>query len=488
MSIIDTLKKEFQRAEIARAGRIGAAEDVREVGDLNENVPLSKIEVPSEVVNLQLKKQELRGEAAALARFADFFVSTEGGQTYVYREVVDPELGEPVLHRQTVKSFHELYAGETVIMPTGAQPISRVWFASAQRTTYPQGLALLPEQTAPKGVYNLWRGFGFQPDAGATALSVRGALWHLKYIICSGDQSAYRYLLGWLGHAVQNPEKQAEVAVVMIGGRGTGKGVVGGWFRSMFGAHGTHIQSADHLTGKFNGHLKCSVALFVDEAFFVGDRQGNNKLKSLITEDRSMLEGKYMAASPSKNRLKIMMATNDEHAVVAGSDERRFFVTRVSDRMKQNHLYFGALTDWWAQGGGSAFLGFLQRLDLRDFNTRQVPQTSALADQKLQSLTGLDAWLYECLQQHEDAWERMREQPTTSLAAQFKYYCDNQGGRYKYENTSPISVSRGIRRWIDVERRRETSKNRNWLLILPPLHTARDQFADKLKILIDWDC
>ena len=487
MSVIDSLKKEFERAEMKSAENAGGAEEGSDLADRGEVVSGNKLVIPADVVSLQHKKRELSGEEAALARFEDHFVSVEGGQTYIYRETTDPELGERSLQWQTVKSFHDIYAGETVMTSRGAQSVSRIWFNSAKRRTYPEGMKLLPGQEAPPGVYNLWSGFGFEPDTSATLSSVRKALWHLKYVICDGDKDAYSYLLYWLASAVQYPERQAEVAIVMIGGRGTGKGVVGGWFRSIFGSHGMHIQSADHLTGKFNGHLKAAVGLFVDEAFFVGDRQGNNKLKSLITEDRSMLEAKYMSASATRNRLKIMMATNEDHAIAAGSDERRYFVTRVSDRKKQDHAYFRDLTNWWDAKGNRAFLALLQRLNLTDFNIRKVPQTRALFDQKLQSLSGLDAWMYDLLQGGEVRWEKGREKATVDFAAQFKWYCGDSGGRYRYENTSPEAVSKGLRRWLNVERRRESSGSRRWMLVLPDLDKARRQFAEKLKVQIDWD-
>lgn len=487
MSVIDNLKKDFERAEMKRAENAGNAEEGSDLAGRGEVVSGDKLVIPAEVVSLQHKKRELSGEEAALARFEDHFVSVDGGQTFVFREIVDPELGEASLQRQTVKSFHELYAGKTIPTSLGAQPVSRIWFNSAKRRTYPEGMKLLPGQKAPPGVYNLWTGFGFEPDTSGTLSSVRKALWHLKYVICDGDKDAYRYLLYWLASAVQYPERQAEVAIVMIGGRGTGKGVLGGWFRSMFGSHGMHIQSADHLTGKFNGHLRGAVALFVDEAYFVGDRQANNKLKSLITEDRCMLEGKYMSASAAKNRLKIMMATNDEHAIFAGSDERRFFVTHVSDKKKQDHAHFRDLTSWWNAGGNRAFLALLQRLNLTDFNIRKVPQTRALADQKLQSLSGLDAWLYELLQLGEVGWERVRRNNATAFATIFKTYCDNSGGRYRYENTSPLAVSKGLRRRLNVDRLRESSVGRQWVLVLPGLDEARRQFAETLKVQIDWD-
>ena len=181
------------------------------------------------------------------------------------------------------------------------------------------------------------------------------------------------------------------------------------------------------------------------------------------------------------------MATNEDHAIAAGSDERRYFVTRVSDRKKQDHAYFRDLTSWWDAKGNRSFLALLQRLNLADFNIRKVPQTRALADQKLQSLTGLDAWLYELLQGSEVKWKKSRKHAAVEFAAQFKWYCDDSGGRYRYENTSPTAVSKGLRRWLDVDRIRESSGSRRWMLVLPDLDKARRQFAEKLKVQIDWD-
>jgi hypothetical protein len=91
------------------------------------------------------------------------------------------------------------------------------------------------------------------------------------------------------------------------------------------------------------------------------------------------------------------------------------------------------------------------------------------------------------LQQEEASWESGRERSAVSLAAQFKVYCDDSGGRYKYENTSPIAVSKGLRRWLDVDRRRESSGSRQWVLALPDLEEARRQFATKLNVTIHWD-
>jgi len=115
---------------------------------------------------------------------------------------------------------------------------------------------------------------------------------HIRSILCSGDDRVFEYLLSWLARCVQKPERPAEVAIVMCGGRGTGKGAFVRAFGSIFGQHFTHISQARHLTGNFNAHLEDSVVLFVDEGFWAGDKQGEAVLKHLITEPSMMIERK----------------------------------------------------------------------------------------------------------------------------------------------------------------------------------------------------
>ncbi len=412
-------------------------DDIKAKLEDQDIVPLT---VPADIMNLEQKKLSLSGEEAALARFEGHFIVSDGGKTWVCSETVDPELGTLTIEQISPTAFKDLYAPETAMTAKGKQQAAPLWLRAEGRPTYPGGFALLPEQTAPPGVYNLWRGFGCKPDKDATFWNARPFLWHTKYVICGG-------------------------------GRGTGKGTLRRCFRDIFGAHGTHIQSPEHLTGRFTGHLRSTISLFVDEAFFA--------------EDRIMLESKNMNAYPAKNRLKIMMATNKQFAISAGIDERRFFVVKVSDRAKQYHAYFQRLNQWWETDGSSALLTLLQRIDLSEFNIRKVPNTAALDQQKLEALTGLDAWLFEKLQ-NEENWKQ--KWLAEEISRNFGWYCDQKGGRYKYENTSPRAVGKGLRRWLEVNRKREQgTQNRRWVLMLPELHEARRQFATKLDMKIDWN-
>ena len=94
-------------------------------------------------------------------------------------------------------------------------------------------------------------------------------------------------------------------------------------FGSLWGRHFLHISSAKHLVGQFNAHLRDCCFLFADEAFFAGDRSHESVLKTLVTEDMIIVEGKGVDAEPSPNYVHLMMASNSDWVVPSGPDERR---------------------------------------------------------------------------------------------------------------------------------------------------------------------
>ena len=252
------------------------------------------------------------------------------------------------------------------------------WLSHPDRRTFDR-IALSPAGTVPSDTYNLWRGWGVEPKVGDWST----IQWHLLNVICSGDEESYQWLLLWITRCVQHPELRAEVAVVLRGKKGAGKGVVAQMLLRLFRHHGLHISNSRHLLGNFNQHLLDALFLFCDEAFWTGDKQGEGVLKALITEPRLMIEPKYVNAFSVPNRLKIMMASNAEWVVPATADERRFFVLDVAESKCGDSAYFERL--FGAIGGPElpALLHDLLALDLTGFEHRTAPHTHALNRQKL---------------------------------------------------------------------------------------------------------
>ena len=258
------------------------------------------------------------------------------------------------------------------------------WIEHADRRQY-NGIIYAPGGTS-KGMFNLWTGFSCEPTEGDCDLYLK----HLQDNICSGDDAHYEYLINWMAHAVQHPDRQGEVAVIMRGKEGTGKGVAAKGFGYLFGPHFRHLVHGKHLTGHFNAHLQQASVVYGDEAFFAGDRAHESTLKALITEETLHIEPKGVDAFEVRNRIHLIMSSNSDWVIPAGAEARRYFVLNVSDACMQNHRYFAAIAQAMETGGREALLFHLLNRDLSSFNVGLVPQTGALAQQKAHTRRGID--------------------------------------------------------------------------------------------------
>jgi hypothetical protein len=273
---------------------------------------------------------------------------------------------------QTFDDFAKRYSHRSIATKTerGTKDISvgKYWLGHPGRRQF-EGVTFDPSAPAVKGnKLNLWQGFAVDPVRGDWHLMER----HIQEVLGSGDPRAYDYIVGWDAWMFQYAAKPAEVAIVFRGDEGTGKGVKAKCLMDIFGVHAKPISQERQLTGDFSGHLQHCVFLFVDEAFWVGSKGIEGRLKSLLTEETITIEPKYVNAFPVPNRLHIMMASNEEWVVPAGPNSRRFQVFDVSNRYMQNADYFARLYEELNNGGREAMLFDLLRMDLRGWHPRRT--------------------------------------------------------------------------------------------------------------------
>jgi hypothetical protein len=190
----------------------------------------------------------------------------------------------------------------------------------------------------------------------------------------------------------QQPHRQGEVAVIIRGPKGAGKGIFFQYLRKAWGQHGAYISNAKHLIGNFNAHLRDCVMLFADEAFYAGDRQHESVLKALVTEPVLPIEAKHQNLILVQNMLHIGMASNSEWVVPASHDERRYYVRDASDHRVGQRKYFADIIAQMENGGLAAMIWDMLHLDISRFDVRDVPETPALIEQKKHSLDSLDRW------------------------------------------------------------------------------------------------
>ena len=281
------------------------------------------------------------------------------------------------------------------------------WLEHWNRKEYTDGIVFEPS-TYVNGIeehatihgnkLNLWQRYSVEPKQGE-----HGALnrihAHITDIICDCDVESVEYLYNWIARCFQYPNENGQVAVALKGEKGSGKGTLGKLIKLIFGQHALQIFNAKHLVGNFNGHLADCCFLFADEAFFAGDKAHENIQKGLITEDMIIIERKGIDAEPMKNRLKILMASNNDWIAPATKDERRYFVRDVSSKKIGNTDYFKALhRDINNPDIQAAFLYEMLHRDISTFNVSKAPDTAALKHQRAQSLDSFGKYWLDVLQ------------------------------------------------------------------------------------------
>jgi len=438
-----------------------------------------------------------------------YAVVDDNGTTCVVYRRYDDALNRDYVVKSSFHDFRNLYLNQHVtITDAKGRPKSRtyadVWLSHPDRRTYKSGLKFLPGVSeSPDGVYNLWGGWSVDPLPGDWSLMKA----HIRDVICSGNEQHYEYLFNWLARAVQQPGVQGEVAVVLRGERGTGKGAFARAFGLLFGQHFLHLSDARHLTGNFNAHLRDACVVFADEAFYAGDKQHEGQLKRIVTEPTLMIEPKYRDAAPARNCLHVIVSSNEEWVVPAGADERRFFVLDVSQCKQKNFPYFAALEAELRHGGAAAMLYDLQRRDLTNFNVRDVPSTLALLDQKAQSFRGPEAWWYETLVDGVPPVEVL--DPDVSLLDRdwtpptqdweqpirvgrdglYADYLDFSKRTREYRPTPKSQFGKALRKFVPAlaEERPRQGAGRSRLYVIPPLAECRASFEKLIGGSLAWE-
>jgi hypothetical protein len=220
-------------------------------------------------------------------------------------------------------------------------------------------------------------------------------------VIAGGNAEYAEYIIRWIAWAIQNPSKRAEVALVLIGIKGIGKGTLVRILERIFGAHTFQVTSKDEVVGRFNGHLQDCILFIADEAYWGGDKRCVGRLQGMITEPTLAIERKGIDIYSSPNCLHIVMLAEPGWVIPAGKFERRYAAFAVSRAMQGKREYFRSLYNEIEGDGAAAMFYDLSRMELGDWHPREIDpvrSSVALQDQQIRSLPPLEQWYFLLLQ------------------------------------------------------------------------------------------
>jgi phage/plasmid-associated DNA primase len=313
----------------------------------------------------------------------------------------------------------------------------------------------------------------------------------LREIVCNNNKEDYTHFIKILAKWMRNPLMCGEVGIILLSSQGTGKGTLSEFLSDLFGrAHSLTTASQDSLLGKHNDHLLGRLFVFLDEATFGGDHRAGDKLKQMINAPNIEIEPKFQSRFSIVNRLHFMIASNSSKSVPLNTDDRRWHVLEVSDKMKNNRAYFGALRKAWWGGEREGFLHYLldnTSVDLTNFDPR--PPVNDAKEQLMDAVaSGPDRFLKQMIldcgegilpDAQQTEWQNGPiSLPSSDLFDAYKTWCADTGNPDRYAN--PAVVGKTINYMLGLKRATEDDevfgvlkhqvregKKRVWTYILP---------------------
>lgn len=244
-------------------------------------------------------------------------------------------------------------------------------------------------------VYNLFTGWAVVDKEGDWSL-LRD---HIRSVICNGDDEQFVWFMTWLAHMFQRPGEKLPVAVVIRGMKGTGKSIVFDFIHRVMPRYMYKVADGKRALSNFNAQYESTLLLLMEEAFWAGDQAKESILKDIITSPKIAIERKGIDPYMADNYMRVAMISNERWVVPASHDERRYAVFDCGSQHRNNLPYFEAMVEQMDNGGTEAMLHeLLNFVPENGWNVlRKAPATSGLKEQVVDSLRGLDRFMYDLL-------------------------------------------------------------------------------------------
>ena len=374
-----------------------------------------------------------------------------GNQPAVLREGLNEE-GREEVQFLPVAAFHEWKRPDVVWLNSGDDgpdkrvQASKIWIESPLRRQF-EGLVFDPRQLQVKDYYNLWKGFAMEPAPSGTQASCQLFIDHVADNICSGDPDLFAWVMAWFAALIQEPWDKKGTSLVLRGKQGTGKTKAGEVVGSLLGPHYALVAEPRYITGRFNAHLAHLLLLQLDEATWAGDHDAASKLKDLVTGSYQHIEFKGREPIKLRNYVRLLITSNSHWVIPAGLEERRFAVLDVGDGKRQDAAFFKALDDQMDNGGRAALLRYLMDFDLSDIPIRSIPETAALSDQRMASLSPEQHWWLDILMGGMLPGDA-EGTGTTEVSALFNHYLAQSQRLGINRRSWETSLGRALRKWV----------------------------------------
>lgn len=214
------------------------------------------------------------------------------------------------------------------------------WLSDPNRKTY-ENVGVFPhDKECPDGFLNLWTGFACERIQSTEIVDIEPIFKHIR-ILMGNNEECFNFMLKWLANLFQYPSS-ASLFVFMGSEEGAGKGSFMDLMSNMMGGDKYFLceDMKEDLFGTFNGHLRDTVLVNIDEPEFKSTVGLYNKIKSMITRKTIAIHNKGEKKYDIPHVIKYIGTSNELHAFKISKNDRRFFLVESSNELIGNYSYF----------------------------------------------------------------------------------------------------------------------------------------------------
>jgi len=299
------------------------------------------------------------------------------------------------------KDLLERYENKPCVINGKEHPFAKTWIGDPHIRSYEyQDLYPFPE-VCPPTCFNLW--FGYDVDKWETKLTEDSEavkmFRELLFINCGETQDMFDFVQKFIAHMFQFPGKRCEIALIIIGSYGTGKSKLVETLKEMMG-EGCSVMTTNpkrDIFGNFNHSVKGKFLVHLEEPNKSKTIDIEQDLLSFITARNNLINQKYKDGLTVRNYSRVIATTNSKTPVKIDVNDRRYCVTRCTDKYIQNTAHFAKYDQVVLnnKSGLRAIYDWLMSIDIpEDYNWLGRPQSDHYKLMQAQSVPNEWLWLH----------------------------------------------------------------------------------------------
>lgn len=260
-----------------------------------------------------------------------------------------------------------------------------LWLKWDKRQQYDAEIFKSPLDNIPISLFNTFHHLNITKNLSIIKadepgeVSVHKFLNFIKVAWANGDEEIFNWVIDWFAHNIQKPLVKMSSTLVLRGEEGVGKGMVIQKIKQILGSiNFCQPTTPNDILGNFNSIVDRKAFLFLDELVWGGDKEKAGILKKIITEKEGTINEKNIPQRQFQNCYNIAIATNEDWAVPAGNNARRFMMIDVINTEENKDINKSDVYNCCPY----SLAKFLYNRDISNFRHDKIIVTNALASQK----------------------------------------------------------------------------------------------------------